>query len=115
VSGLVLLLGGAELLARSGSARPGSVVLAPGGCCKQNASMVNVLVRDLPDDVHAALQRKAERRHQSLQQYLSVELRKLAERQQVSDLLDEIDTRRRGGRVGLRQGVEDLADERSRR
>ena len=32
--------------------------------------MRNVLVRDLPDDVHAALQRKAEHRNQSLQQPL---------------------------------------------
>jgi len=37
--------------------------------------MPNILVRDVPDDVHAALQRKAEHRHQSLQQYLAVELR----------------------------------------
>jgi plasmid stability protein len=77
--------------------------------------MTNVLVRDLPDDVHAALQRKAERHHQSLQQYLAAELRNLAERRQITDLLDEIDTRRRGGKVGLREAVEDLADERAHR
>jgi len=75
--------------------------------------MPNVLVRDLPDDVHAALQRKAERRHQSLQQYLTAELRLLAERQQVGDLLDEIETRR-GGRVGLARAVADLHEERGR-
>lgn len=75
--------------------------------------MPNVLVRDLPDDVHAALQRKAEQRHQSLQQYLTAELRHLAERQLVSDVFDEIDTRR-GGRVGLGQAVQDLGDERAR-
>jgi hypothetical protein len=77
--------------------------------------MTNVLVSDLPDEVHVALQRKAERRHQSLQQYLAAELRNLAERRQISDLLDEIDTRHRGGRVGLRQAVADLGDERARR
>lgn len=82
--------------------------------CKHNASMPNVLVRDLPDDVHAALQRKAERRHQSLQQYLAAELRHLAERQQISDVLDDIDTHQ-GGRVGLRQAVADISEERSRR
>lgn len=75
--------------------------------------MPNVLVRDLPDDIHAALRRKAERRNLSLQQYLTAELRRLAERQQVSDVLDEVDTRR-GGRVGLRQAAEDLATERIR-
>lgn len=75
--------------------------------------MRNVLVRDLPDDVHAALQRKAEHRNQSLQQYLSAELRRLAERQQVRDVLDEIETRH-GGRVGLSQAARDLAGERAR-
>jgi hypothetical protein len=76
--------------------------------------MPNVLVRDLPDDVHAALQRKAERRHQSLQQYLAAELRRLAERQQISDVLDDVETHQ-GGRVGLRQAVADISEERARR
>lgn len=82
--------------------------------CKHNESMPNVLVRDLPDDVHAALQRKAAQHHQSLQQYLSTELRRLAERPQLNDVLDDIEARH-GGRVGLRQAVEDLSDERARR
>lgn len=76
--------------------------------------MPNVLIRDLPDEVHTALQRKAERRHQSLQQYLATELRNLAAHRQISDVLDEVETRQ-GGRVGLRQAVDDLADERARR
>jgi plasmid stability protein len=75
--------------------------------------MPNVLVRDLPDEVHAALQRNAERRHQSLQQYLTAELRRLAERQHISDVLDQVETQR-GGRVGLRQAVDDIAEERAR-
>lgn len=75
--------------------------------------MPNVLVRDLPDDVHAALQRKAAQRHQSLQQYLTSELRRLAERQQLSDVLEDVE-KHHGGRVGLHQAVEDLADERAR-
>jgi hypothetical protein len=74
--------------------------------------MSNVLVRDIPEDVHAALQRRAERRGQSLQQYLAGELRRLAERPGLDEVLDRID-RRGGGRVGLAQAVEDLAQERS--
>ncbi|MBV8947493.1 MAG: hypothetical protein JOZ95_18845 [Solirubrobacterales bacterium] len=74
---------------------------------------MNVLVRDIPDEVHAALQRRAERRGQSLQQYLAGELRRLAERPSVEDILDELD-RHRGGRVGFAQAVEDLAAERRR-
>ena len=76
--------------------------------------MPNVLIRDLPDDIHAALQRKAERRNQSLQQYLTAELRRLAERQQVSDVLEDVKTHR-GGRVGLSQAVQDLGETRAQR
>jgi len=75
--------------------------------------MPNVLVRDIPEDIHAALQRRAELRGQSLQQYLAGELRRLAERPGIGEVLDRID-RRRGGRVGLRQAAEDLAQDRAR-
>ena len=76
--------------------------------------MPNVLVRDIPDDIHAALQRRAERRGQSLQQFLAAELRRLAERPAMDEVLDQI-SQRRGGRVGLRQAADDLAQERARR
>lgn len=77
-----------------------------------NVSMSNVLVRDIPEDVHVALQRRAARRGQSLQQFLAGELRRLAERPDLEEVLDRID-KRQGGRVGLDQAVEDLAAERS--
>jgi hypothetical protein len=73
--------------------------------------MPNILVRDIPEDVHATLQRRAEQRGQSLQQYLAGELKRLAERPSMAEVLDRIE-RRRGGRVGLGQAVEDLAQER---
>lgn len=76
--------------------------------------MSNLLVRDVPDDVHAALQRRAERRGQSLQQFLSSELRRLAERPSVDEVLDRIE-RRRGGRVGLAQAADDLTEGRAGR
>ncbi len=75
--------------------------------------MPNVLVRDVPEEVHAALQRRAEQRGQSLQQYLSSELKRLAERPSLDEVLDRIE-RRRGGRVGIAQAVEDLSEERKR-
>jgi plasmid stability protein len=75
--------------------------------------MPNVLVRDIPDDVHSALQHRAAQRGQSLQQYLAAELARLAERPSVEDLFEKI-SRRRGGRVGLRQAADDLAQERGR-
>jgi hypothetical protein len=76
--------------------------------------MSNILVRGLPDDVHAALQRRAERRGQSLQQYLLQELTRLAGKPSLEELLDVIE-RRRGGRVGFAQAARDLAEERARR
>jgi transcription elongation GreA/GreB family factor len=74
--------------------------------------MPNVLVRDVPDDVHAALQHQAERRSQSLQQYLATELRRLAERRSISDVLDEVEAQG-GGRVGFGAAVSDLDEARS--
>lgn len=75
--------------------------------------MPNVLVRDVPEDVHTALQRRAEQRGQSLQQYLAGELRRLVERPSVDEVLDRIE-RHSGGRVGLQQAADDLAEERQR-
>jgi plasmid stability protein len=73
--------------------------------------MPNVLVRDLPAEVHAQLQRRAESQGQSLQQYLAAELRRLAERPTLDEVLDRIE-RRHGGKVGFDQAVADLAEER---
>ncbi|MGE3328412.1 MAG: hypothetical protein AB7N61_23715 [Acidimicrobiia bacterium] len=75
--------------------------------------MPNVLVRDLPEDVHANLQRRAEAAGQSLQQYLAGELTRLASTPTIHDVLDRIG-RRRGGKVGFETAVHDLDDERGR-
>lgn len=73
--------------------------------------MPNVLVRDLPDDVHNALQHRAEHRGQSLQQYLTAELTRLAERPTPDELFARV-SERRGGKVGFARAVADLNDER---
>ncbi len=75
--------------------------------------MSNVLVRDLPDDVHGELQRRAAQAGQSLQQYLLIELGRLVERPTVNDVLDRIE-KRSGGSVGFEQAVSDLVDGRDR-
>jgi antitoxin FitA len=75
--------------------------------------MPNVLVRDLPDEVHQGLQRRAEAEGTSLQQYLSKELTKLAHSPTLSDVLNQIN-RRRGGKVGFDTAVRDLDEERGR-
>jgi plasmid stability protein len=76
--------------------------------------MPNILVRDLPDDIHAGLQRRAEAAGQSLQQYLAIELTRLATAPTMGDVLARI-ARRRGGRVGLEAAVNDLSEERALR
>lgn len=73
--------------------------------------MPNILVRNLPDNVHDALQQRAAQQGQSLQQYLSNELTRLAERPTAAELFERIG-RRSGGKVGLTRAVADLDDER---
>lgn len=73
--------------------------------------MPNILVRDLPDDVHGALQQRAEQQGQSLQQYLTNQLTRLVERPTTEELFARID-RRSGGTVGLERAVADLDNER---
>lgn len=76
--------------------------------------MPNVLIRELPDDVHSELQHRAEAAGQSLQQYLTGELTKLARTPSMDDVLARI-SRRRGGRVGLDRAVADLDEARDAR
>jgi plasmid stability protein len=69
--------------------------------------MPNVLVRDLPDDVHARLQQRAAAAGQSLQQYLTAQLSRLAVAPTVDEVLARI-SERHGGRVGFDVAVADL-------
>jgi len=73
--------------------------------------MPNVLVRNIPVDVHATLQRRAEARGQSLQQYLAGELTRLANEPTVEEVLDRIE-RRHGGKVGLAEAAAFLRERR---
>ncbi|WP_353808856.1 FitA-like ribbon-helix-helix domain-containing protein [Agromyces sp. SYSU T00194] len=77
--------------------------------------MPNVLIRDLAPEVHAALVARAERRGQSLQQYLSSELAKLAARPTAAELFSEIEARGDGVDVGLDELVEAIRAGRERR
>ena len=73
--------------------------------------MPNVLVRDLPAEVHAQLQRRAESQGKSLQQYLAGELTRLAERPTLDEVLNRVE-RRDGGQVGFDRAVADLTEDR---
>jgi len=69
--------------------------------------MPHVLLTDIPEDVYVALQRRAEQRGQSLEQFVAGELCRIAGRTTVDATLDRIE-RQRGGQVGLAQAAEDL-------
>lgn len=73
--------------------------------------MPNILVRNLPDDIHGALQQRAEQQGQSLQQYLKNELTRLVERPTPQELFARV-ARRSGGKVGLERAVSDLEGDR---
>lgn len=75
--------------------------------------MTNILVRGVPEDVHATLQRRAEQHGQSLQQYLVTQLQRLAERPSLDETLRRIQSHS-GGHVGLEQAVADLGEDRRR-
>lgn len=76
--------------------------------------MANILVRDLPDDIHAALVRRADANGQSLQQFLSAELSRVAVQPTLDEVLARIG-RRRSGRLSLDQATADLREDRDRR
>ena len=73
--------------------------------------MPNVLIRDLPEDTHAVLRGRAASEGKTLQQYLVAELKRLAERPTIEELMDRIDGQS-GGRVSFEQAVKDLAEDR---
>jgi plasmid stability protein len=76
--------------------------------------MPNVLIRDLPKEVHRELARRAGRQGRSLQQYLTVLLTREATTPTLDDVLDSV-SRLQGGRVGLAAAVEALAQVRAER
>jgi antitoxin FitA len=76
--------------------------------------MSNIQIRDVPDEVHRALVRKAERAGQSLQQYLMARLADIATTPSVDDVLDRVAAREKGS-LTAEDSLEALHDERARR
>lgn len=80
----------------------------------QNGAMPSIQIKDVPDETHAVLRKRAVEAHQSLQEYLLARL--IAEAS--APTLDEV-LERAGGRAGgalpLSQAVADLKEDRARR
>ena len=79
-----------------------------------NACMPNVQIREVPEDVHNELVRRAELAGQSLQQYLSAQLAWIAATPTLDDVLEAIENRSKG-QLSKADAVAALADERARR
>ena len=69
--------------------------------------MPNILVRNLPEEVHRRLVDRAKANGQSLQTHLVSELTRLAHTVSLEELITDIE-RNEGGRVGLAQAAADL-------
>ena len=82
--------------------------------CMYNACMPNVQVRDVPDEIHAALVRRAEQAGQSLQQFLAAQLALIAATPTIDEMLDRIG-RRPTGQLSAKSAIAAIDQERARR
>ena len=78
------------------------------------ACMPSVQIREVPDDVHEALVRKAAEAGQSLQQYLYAQLVTIATTPTVDDVVARIE-RRVKGTLTRKDAIDQLAAERAGR
>lgn len=78
------------------------------------ACMPNVQVRDVPDEVHEALVRRAEQAGQSLQQFLGSQLAVIAATPTIDDMLSRIEQRPKG-RLSSQSAIDAIDGERARR
>lgn len=76
--------------------------------------MPNIQVRDVPDEVHKTLVRRAERAGQSLQQYLAGQLADIAATPTLDDVLDRVEDRSKG-RLTRKEAIDSIDTERARR
>jgi plasmid stability protein len=76
--------------------------------------MPNVQVRDVPDEVHDALVRRAEHAGQSLQQFLAAQLALIAATPTIDEMLERIEHRPKG-QLSARSAIDAIDEERARR
>lgn len=72
-----------------------------------NGIMPNVLLNDLPEDVHRTLVERAKAAGTSFQQYVSDELTRLARAPNLNEIVTRIE-QHSNGTVGFEQALEDL-------
>lgn len=76
--------------------------------------MPNVQIRDVPDQVHEALVRRAAQAGQSLQQFLAAQLALIAATPTIDEVLERIELRPKG-RLPAKSAIKAIEEERARR
>jgi antitoxin FitA len=76
--------------------------------------MATIQVKDVPDDTHRVLKRRAAEAHQSLQEYLRAKLVAEAAQPTLDEVLDRVGYRS-GGSAPLSETASDVRDDRDRR
>jgi hypothetical protein len=76
--------------------------------------MTSIQVKDVPDDVHAVLRRRAASAGQSLQEYLLALLTEEATKPTLDEILDRAGGRA-GGRAGFKAAVAAIRSDRNSR
>jgi plasmid stability protein len=76
--------------------------------------MPSIQIKDVPDDVHAVLRRRAAASGQSLQEYLLARLREEAQTPTIAEVLDRIE-HRSGGKVGFKTAARAVRADRDAR
>jgi antitoxin FitA len=76
--------------------------------------MPSVQIKDVPEETHAVLRRRAAEAHQSLQEYLRTRLIEEASRPTLNEVLDRA-AGRAGGSVPLTNAASVVRDDRARR
>ena len=81
---------------------------------RQNGVMPSVQIKDVPEDTHAVLRRRAANAHQSLQEYLRTKLVEEASRPTVDEVLVRAGGRA-GGSLTLKAAARAVRNDRARR
>ncbi len=76
--------------------------------------MTNVLIRDLPEDVHRKLTERAKAMGVSLQHYLATELTRLAQAPTLDEVIARIE-KMSGGSLGFDEAVSLIEESRAER
>lgn len=76
--------------------------------------MPSIQIKNVPDDVHAVLRRRAAAAGQSLQEYLLAELTRTSRTPTVAEVIERIG-HRSGGRLSFRQAERDVRADRDGR